>query len=658
MSRPQVIFREQDQSVRVPALPGVIGAMVIPATKGPSDKPFLVTSETELLEVFTPDGRVDIGMSLAYYSAIQFLTANSALYVKRVHNGALYAAAGIKTATSSTENFTSPVGIADPDAYDFDGLPDAPPVAEVTDYTVPGSAAATFDVAGAGKAFTFFAGQDTAQYYVWYSVTGGVNTQTDPALTGTGVQVNILSSDTDEQVAIKTSAAIDALSDFSCPAPTTTTLTFTAAAAGVTTDASDVDTTGTITVTTQGADEVNQIDETLMIHGNSAGEYGSDVGIKIITDQAIVKEEGAFIIEVYKRSNTSTPVETWTVSREMGRFDGNNEALFVEDKLQGSNYINAKVNPAIDETIAVKAQASILWLGGGSDGAAVSDTEVVAGLDDFASTSEVTFNLLLDGGWATAAFAIAADTIANSRQDCVVINSTPFAKEASSDYMSELVDYRKTVMNLNSSYSTLYTPHTYITDKFNDRKIYIAPDGFVGAAIGTSAANFEVWFPPAGNTRGVVNALDVRRRFTAGQQDQLSDNEINYIRFEPGRGLRIFEQKTLLARASKLQELNVRLLLITIEPPMKSALEDFLFELNNASTRSRVERVLTSFLDNIKARQGISQFAVKVDEENNPASVVDQGQLIVDIYLTPVGAVREIRATAIITSEGVDLSFA
>ena len=58
MSSAKVTFQEIDLSTRVPSFPGVFGGMVIQAKKGPVNEPFLVTTDTQLLEVFTPDNLI------------------------------------------------------------------------------------------------------------------------------------------------------------------------------------------------------------------------------------------------------------------------------------------------------------------------------------------------------------------------------------------------------------------------------------------------------------------------------------------------------------------------------------------------------------------------------------------------------------------------
>jgi phage tail sheath protein FI len=297
-----------------------------------------------------------------------------------------------------------------------------------------------------------------------------------------------------------------------------------------------------------------------------------------------------------------------------------------------------------------------LYLGGGSDGSAVTDTHMTAALDLLTNPDDIFFTLLMDGGWATAAMGLAMDSVCSARQDSVAISSTPLAAEANASYVNELLEYRKEVLNLNSSYSALYTPHVKIQDKFNDRVLFIAPDGYAAAAISASASNFEIWFPPAGNKRGVVNVLDVRRRFSSGELDVLSDAQINCLKFTPGKGIRIWGQSTLKSSPSKLQELNVRLLLISVEPAVKAALEDFLFDLNDASTRSLAQGVVNAFMEDIQARRGVSAYRVVCDTSNNTNQDISSGRMVLDLFMIPTGAVKEITARVIITNEGVDFS--
>ena len=77
----------------------------------------------------------------------------------------------------------------------------------------------------------------TTDYYVWYDIDGG---STGPTVAGsTGIEVDILSTDTAAQVASKTAAAIDGETGFDASVTGGAILTITNAVAGVATDSAD-----------------------------------------------------------------------------------------------------------------------------------------------------------------------------------------------------------------------------------------------------------------------------------------------------------------------------------------------------------------------------------------------------------------------------------
>ena len=345
-----VTITELDLSTRVPSFPGVFGGIVVQSKKGPVNEPVLVTNESQFLASFTPDESIVVGDDLGMFSALTYLQKSDKLWVVRAAKDAYYAGASIKRSDASTTNQTLPAGqmLSDPSAYVFDSNPDVVAVAEVTDVTIPVTGV-TADVAGAGLAWTLEAPEGA--HYVWYNVTDGGNAQSDPALGGTGVQVDILAADTANDVATKTAAALDLLAAFSCPAPAANIITVTNATVGAVTDAADVTAGVTVSVTTQGVDEVNLTDEVMLIHAANQGAWGNDVLVQIITDQAIVKEADAFLIRVYKSSNLATPVEEHLCSRLLGKQDGFGRNIYVEDALLASNFIRAVDNTGVAETI-------------------------------------------------------------------------------------------------------------------------------------------------------------------------------------------------------------------------------------------------------------------------------------------------------------------
>ena len=650
MSSAKVISKEIDLSTRVPSFPGVYGGIVVAATKGAVNVPQLVTSDTQFLKLYTPDESIAVGYDNAYFSALKFLEKSNKLWVVRAAKEALYAGLSLRTFSSSYSAFALGTGLSDPTAYVFDAAND-PAIAQIQKVTT------VADVASSLNNKYFLISSTTVDYYVWFNV-GGAGV--DPALVGkTGVAVAIAANATANVVAAAVQSAVAALSSVFTATVSTNQVTITNLVAGAPLSAFAAGNSGfTVAVLTAGLNSANNVDEALLIYAANEGQWANSVGVKVTTYAANpnkVKEPGAFMIEVFKNSNLNVPVETFTCSRVQGAKDGFGKNIFVEDVLTSSNYIRAFNNVAVADTVLPKDVSTVLLMGGGDNGSAVTDAEIIQALDAFYNKDTYQLTVLMDGGHASPAVQLEMDTICQSRNDCVALMSVPYSDEVASDYMTQIVNYRQTDLNLNSSFSALYTPHLKIYDSFNDRNLYASPDGFAGAAISASASNFEIWFPPAGYTRGIVNALEARVKFDEGERDALYDAQINPIRFKAGRGLAIWGQKTLLTRPSSLQSLNVRLMLIVIEPAIAEALEDFLFELNDSTTQLVAKTRVDRYMENIQSRRGVFDFSTICDDTNNTAADIQANRLNLDLYVIPTGSVETIVFRTIVTAAGVSL---
>ena len=768
-----------DRSTRVPAFPGVFGGIVIPAKKGPINKAVLITNETQLLKVFTPDEKVKVGYDSSYYSAIAFLSKSDKLWAVRAAKSAYFAGASFKQVTSTTENQSLPSNqnLDDPSAYQFDSNPDVPNAYETTlvkcladvvtpavpevsslttvadtsgslnlkyfiVYDLSGSVAFWYDIDNAGQsapagasgatrsvaittvltnddefsvatktasevaadsAFNAtavsnvvtitnavggsvpnidagdsgFLAQTTTEgvdaisslhlkYFIIYDVNGSVGVWFDVGNTGASAPAGvgslsrsiavttITAGDNATTVASKIATAVNADAAFGATS-TTDTVTITDAAYGSRTDATAGNSGFTITISVQGSTLVNNVDELFLLYAANEGAWGNDISIKIVNyseDPDNILDNETFRIEVYKGTNLATTVDSFQVSRVQGKLDGFGRNLYIEEVLKSSSYIRALDNGAVASTVIPKSQSVALPLNGGDDGSAVTDAEMQTGADALSNPDDLLVTVLMDGGRTSAAYQKYLDAISQNRKDCVSVLSVPYAAEASTSYMVDIVDYRKTTLNLNSSFSALYTPHVSIYDKFNDRDIYVSPDGYAAGAISETASNYEIWFPPAGLKRGLINVLDLRRRFSKPERDVLYNAGINPIRFAPGQGIAIWGQKTLSSTPSALDRLNVRLLLIVIQPAIASALQDFLFEINDSATRSIAQSRVQSYMDNIKGRRGVTDFLVKCDSDNNSTTDINNYRMNLDLYIKPSRSLEYINFRTIIVSEG------
>lgn len=440
---------------------------------------------------------------------------------------------------------------------------------------------------------------------------------------------------------------------------------------------------GTQTVEYKGNTELLGMErKCLLIYACNQGKWSDDVYVKALhypycktlecdaehenwtTEEEAaadtVKEPDCFLVYVYKRNidGTFTIMEDpWLCSRKQDKRDGYGSNVYVEDVLEGSNYIRAINNTAMDDSLYPKDQTTELMMDKGDDGGTVTDTHMLQALNTFENKRNIFVTLLLDGDWATPAYQKQGLLdLCETRQDCFSILSCPISDEAASDAITEILKYRKVELNANSSYGGLFTSHLEIQDEYNNRKIFVAPDGYVGAAISETASNYEMWYAAAGPRRGVLKVLDVKRRFTEGEMDVLYDNGINPIDFYPGRGIRIWGQKTLLSRPSALDRMNVRFLLIVIEPAIAEFLEDFLFEFNDFTTRALATSGIDSYMQNIKTRGGVYSYRVVCAKENNTMEDIDANKMNVWLYIQPVKVAEFIFFKVIITRTGASFS--
>jgi len=122
----------------------------------------------------------------------------------------------------------------------------------------------------------------------------------------------------------------------------------------------------------------------------------------------------------------------------------------------------------------------------------------------------------------------------------------------------------------------------------------------------------------------------------------------------PGQGTVLFGDKTLLAKPSAFDRINVRRLFITLEKSIAQAAKFSMFELNDEFTRAQFIALVAPFLRDIQGRRGITDFRVVCDSTNNTQQVVDSNQFIGDIYIKPARSVNYIQLNFVAVGTGVD----
>ena len=103
----------------------------------------------------------------------------------------------------------------------------------------------------------------------------------------------------------------------------------------------------------------------------------------------------------------------------------------------------------------------------------------------------------------------------------------------------------------------------------------------------------------------------------------------------PNTGVVVFGQKTLQKKASALDRVNVRRLLIALKNYISQIADNLVFEQNSIATRNNFLAQVNPYLESVQQRQGLYDFKVVMDENNNTPDVIDRNQLIGQIYLQP-----------------------
>ena len=308
-------------------------------------------------------------------------------------------------------------------------------------------------------------------------------------------------------------------------------------------------------------------------------------------------------------------------------------------------------------------------LSGGTDDYAYTSGEVASAYDEFLDTEQTTVDFVLMGGSMgnetdTKAKAGSVAAVANSRKDCVAFIS-PFngnqvatsggAALSPADQLTNTVNYFSSIGS--SSYVILDSGIKYTYDRFNDKYRYIGCNGDVAGLCVSTSAILDDWFSPAGLNRGAVqNVVKLAFNPNKAQRDELYTNRINPIVSLPGTGPVLFGDKTGLASPSAFDRINVRRLFLNIEKRARGLAEGVLFEQNDTTTRSNFSASIGSYLAEVQARRGLTDFLVVCDETNNTPEVIDRNEFVAELFLKPTRSINFVTVTVTATRTG--LSFA
>ena len=222
-----------------------------------------------------------------------------------------------------------------------------------------------------------------------------------------------------------------------------------------------------------------------------------------------------------------------------------------------------------------------------------------------------------------------AKDMCEDRQDCFYVMDA-------GGFSDSITTVANSLSSFDSNYVATYHPWVKILDTDKNKPTWVPPSVVLPGVIAFNDSVAAEWYAPAGlNRGGLSNVIEVKTRLTHEERDSLYTNRINPIATFPGQGATVFGQKTLQAKPSALDRINVRRLMIAVKKYIASSTRYLVFENNTAATRNRFLSIVNPYLESIQQRNGLYAFKVVMDDTNNTPDVIDRNIMVGEIWLQP-----------------------
>ena len=293
--------------------------------------------------------------------------------------------------------------------------------------------------------------------------------------------------------------------------------------------------------------------------------------------------------------------------------------------------------------------------------------EIASAYDEFADDENTDVNFILMGGSLgtesdTKTKAAKVLAIAAGRRDAIAFVSPYRGNQIGTSGALTSRQQKDNTLGFfsgltSTSYGVFDSGYKYIYDRFNDVYRYIPTNGDIaGLCVATSTATDD-WFSPAGLTRGGIrNAVKLAYNPSKADRDELYQNRINPVVSVAGSGITLFGDKTALASPSAFDRINVRRLFLNIESRVENLAKGVLFELNDELTRSNFGAAVNSYLNEVQARQGLTDFLVVCDTSNNTPDVIDRNEFVAELFLKPTRSINYVTVTFTATRTGISFA--
>jgi len=279
----------------------------------------------------------------------------------------------------------------------------------------------------------------------------------------------------------------------------------------------------------------------------------------------------------------------------------------------------------------------------------------------YQSTEDISVNLIITGkgiGGIDGSLLpdYIMDNITEVRKDAVCFMSPSYGDVVSQIFpLQQVINFRNNLRS--TSYGMLDSGYKSMYDIYNDVYRWIPLNGDIAGLTAQTELTNDAWWSPAGFNRGQIkNIIKLAYNPKHADRDVLYPAGVNPVVSFPTQGIVLYGDKTLWAKPSAFNRINVRRLFIVLELAIGQMAQYELFEFNDAFTRAQFKAIVNPFLRDIQGRRGVTDFLVICDSTNNPGSVIDRNEFVADMYVKPNRSINFITLRFIAVPTGVQFS--
>lgn len=393
---------------------------------------------------------------------------------------------------------------------------------------------------------------------------------------------------------------------------------------------------------------------------NSVGGSNDEMHIIVIDEDGLFTGTRGAILEkfayVSKAGDAKKPDGTNNFYKNV--LNARSEYIWWMDMPAGTtNWGTSAANKNFDVLTAVLSFS----LSGGTDDLEATDGDLMNAFSLFANAELYDISLIMAGKASTTVAKHIINIVAETRLDCVAFvspidtNSGDVIIGSTSEAVDSIIAYRDALPS--TSYAVMDSGFKYQYDRYNDKYRWVPLNGDTAGLCARTDYTNDPWWSPSGLNRGQIkNVVRLAVNPNKTHRDNLYKSGVNPVVTFPGEGTVLYGDKTLLAKPSAFDRINVRRLFIVIEKAIATAAKFQLFEFNDSFTRAQFRNLVEPFLRDVQGRRGITDFVVKCDESNNTSEVIDRNEFVADIFVKPNRSINFITLNFVAARSAINFS--